>query len=118
MRASLRFTPDGRRVIDAQQKPVAGVWVDAMIVDSPTEAILASDDAAMSGASKKLQIDLGRCLFCIDCAQACPHKSIAYSADYQLAARTRQALVTGGHDTASLQPLDDRLRRLLGRSLK
>lgn len=64
-------------------------------------------------------IDLGRCLFCTDCADACPQQAIAYSNDYRLAARTRGDLtVAPGEGPRLARALDEKLRRLFGRSLK
>ena len=84
----------------------------------PTNAILAAGDAATPGAGRRLQVDMGRCLFCTDCAQACTHGSITHSVDYKLAARSRQDLIVGNREGTPMPALDDRLRRLLGRSLK
>src|SRR5438067_13490355 len=55
----------------------------------PTAAIRAGDE-------KGLRIDLGRCLFCTDCVEACPEGAIAYTREYRLAARGRQDLVYDG----------------------
>src|SRR6266851_9017691 len=51
----------------------------------PTNAITFED--------KRLQLDLGRCLFCTDCMDACPEGAIRYTGDYRLATRTREALL-------------------------
>src|SRR5581483_5315320 len=51
----------------------------------PTEAIEAADG--------KLRLDLGKCLFCVDCTQACPTGVVAYSGEYRLATRRREDLV-------------------------
>jgi Ni,Fe-hydrogenase III small subunit/NAD-dependent dihydropyrimidine dehydrogenase PreA subunit len=59
----------------------------------------ACDEACATGAiragAKGLEVDLGRCLFCSDCIQACPEGAIAYSGDHRLAARSREELVFG-----------------------
>ena len=66
-----------------------------------------------------LSVDLGRCLFCAECAQACPSGAISYGSDYRLAARTRQDLVVLEGEPARLATaLDDKARRLFGRSLR
>src|SRR5258708_40131970 len=39
------------------------------------------------------EVDLGRCLFCADCEDACPAGAITHSKEYRLAARTRDALL-------------------------
>src|SRR5258708_1292803 len=66
----------------------------------------------------KLSIDLGRCLFCSDCTEACPQDAIRYSTDYRLAARNREDLVYDGRALALAQSLDEKSRRVFGRSLK
>jgi Ni,Fe-hydrogenase III small subunit/ferredoxin len=76
----------------------------------PTDAIaLKADD---------LQLDLGRCLFCTDCMRACPEGAINYSQEYRLATRTREQLVINGKALELAEALDDKTRKLFGRSLK
>lgn len=66
-----------------------------------------------------LSIDLGRCLFCPACEAACPEGAITFTDDYRLAARQRADLVVDGEQERKLAAaLDEKLRRLLGRSLK
>ncbi len=64
-------------------------------------------------------VDLGRCLFCTDCADACPQQAITHSRDYPQAVRRRQDLVLSQEQQLALaEPLARDLKRLLGRSLK
>jgi Ni,Fe-hydrogenase III small subunit/NAD-dependent dihydropyrimidine dehydrogenase PreA subunit len=75
---------------------------------------------ALSASTPKT-IDLGKCLFCPECAAACPHQAISYSDNYQLAARERTDLVVPRERDeieAKGAALDEALRKLLGRSLK
>lgn len=65
-----------------------------------------------------LRLDLGRCLFCTDCQEACPQEAIHYSQDYRLATRKRDDLVLHGQTLELAQALDEKSRRLFGRSLK
>jgi Ni,Fe-hydrogenase III small subunit/NAD-dependent dihydropyrimidine dehydrogenase PreA subunit len=77
-----------------------------------------------------LRLDLGRCLFCTDCVEACPEGAIRYSQEHRLATRTREDLVVEysarakqPHDPQSrtlklAEALDQKARRLFGRSLK
>jgi Ni,Fe-hydrogenase III small subunit/ferredoxin len=82
----------------------------------PTRAIAARRTDA-GGTS--LELDLGRCLFCTDCVQACPEGAIAYTREYRLATRTREDLkLTDGQKLTLAQSLDEKARRLFGRSLK
>jgi Ni,Fe-hydrogenase III small subunit/ferredoxin len=77
----------------------------------PTEAI-AWDDAGLG-------LDLGRCVFCSECVEACPQGAIRFTRDYRLATRTRADLVVrSGQPLALAEPLERRMRRLFGRSLK
>ena len=70
--------------------------------------------------SDKVRIDLGKCLFCTDCVNACPQQAIAYTKDFQLAVRNRQGLVVeqGGLEADLSAALDAKLMKLFGRSLK
>lgn len=83
----------------------------ACVEACPTGALTVTDTA---------RIDLGRCLFCADCATACPQQAIAYSRDYRLATRARQDLVIGQDRQVPIlaAALDAKLRKLFGRSLQ
>ncbi len=76
----------------------------------PTDAITIDE--------RGFRLDLGRCLFCPDCTQACPEGALRYSPEYRLATRTRQDLVFDGRPLNLAKALDDKARRLFGRSLK
>lgn len=64
------------------------------------------------------RLDLGRCVFCGACADACQSGVLTFSCDHRLAARRREDLLAGpaGHRLATA--LDGEMRRLFGRSLK
>lgn len=65
-------------------------------------------------------IDLGRCLFCSDCRDVCPHEAISFTKDYRLAVRQRHDLIIS-HNQAEMklaEILDARMKSLFGRSLK
>ena len=79
------------------------------------------------------RVDLGRCLFCTDCTDACPTGAIAHGKDPRLASRTRDGLWTAAAPLAAPPvasgagprsaigrglALEASLLRLFGRSLK
>jgi len=64
-------------------------------------------------------VDLGRCLFCTDCQQACPVGAIRHSRDYRVAVRQRNDLVVDPAAELKLAgQLEEKLMKLFGRSLK
>src|SRR4030095_15981226 len=102
----------GRPLVDAG-KCKAGCRVCAEAC--PTTAIEVGEVAGRN----EVRIDLGRCLFCTDCSDACPEGAISYSGDHRLSASQREDLVVAaGEELQLAKALDDRLRRLFGRSLQ
>jgi len=77
----------------------------------PTEAILDPGLASM-------RLDMGRCLFCPACEQACPEGAIRFTRDYRLSARTREALVVRGDAPTLAGALEGRVTKVLGRALR
>lgn len=73
---------------------------------------------AISIDGQRVSLDMGRCLFCTDCTQACPEGAIEHSQDYRLATRTRDDLVLAGQTLKLAEALEEKSRRLFGRSLK
>ncbi len=81
----------------------------------PTTAIRIGETPAAT------RLDLGRCLFCGDCVEVCPSGAIAPTGDHRMAVRCREDLQLGGPGRERLRlaaALDERLRRLFGRSLR
>ena len=99
----------GRPTINAAQCPAG---CNACVRVCPTGAIVLNDNHPV--------IDMGTCLFCAECAHACPQQNIAFTDKYWLAARRRQEMVIDSQHTA--QPcdvaMDKDLKKLFGRSLK
>ena len=99
----------GRPVIDTT-KCTSGCHV---CVEACPSGALSLQDAG--------HIDLGKCLFCPECANACPQKAITFSGNYQLAARDRHELIVA-RERQEMEvvgaALDAKLKKLLGRSLK
>jgi Ni,Fe-hydrogenase III small subunit/ferredoxin len=66
-------------------------------------------------------IDLGKCLFCTDCVNACAGEgggAISFSKDYRLAVSRREDLLLEDHGLRLAEGMGKELIRLLGRSLK
>ncbi len=79
-------------------------------------------DICPTGAIAKngtLQIDLGLCLFCPECSNACPEEAIGFSRQYRLATAGRNdLLLRAGEPLKLARRLADDIHRVLGRSLK
>lgn len=80
----------------------------------PTQAIT-------KAPGQPIQIDLGRCLFCSLCVEACPQGAIVQTRNHRMAVRRREDLVVGAPGAEEIRlatALDEKLRRLFGRSLR
>ena len=66
------------------------------------------------------RIDLGTCLFCTDCVNACPSQGITFTQDYRLAVGQRENLTLEDpqKELELAQALEKKMKRLFGRSLK
>jgi Ni,Fe-hydrogenase III small subunit/ferredoxin len=87
---------------------------DACVAICPTEAITRPPGVPVS-------LDLGRCVFCAACVEVCPKDAITQTGDHRMAARCRDDLMLGspGHEEVRLTAaLDEKLRKLFGRSLR
>jgi Ni,Fe-hydrogenase III small subunit len=64
-----------------------------------------------------LRIDLGKCIFCTRCQDACTAGAIVFTPQHALAARTRDDLVMGAAEAPRVAALEASMRRLFGRAL-
>jgi Ni,Fe-hydrogenase III small subunit/NAD-dependent dihydropyrimidine dehydrogenase PreA subunit len=87
---------------------------DACVPVCPTQAIIRP-------VNQRVALDLGRCIFCAACVEVCPKGAITQTGDYRMAVRRREDLVLGesGKEEVRLAAaLDEKLRKLFGRSLR
>lgn len=63
-------------------------------------------------------IDLGKCVFCDECARTCPENKVSFGAGYRLASRTRAGLIVGEGKALNDIEACDWIRKIFGRSLK
>lgn len=80
----------------------------------PTTAIAPRD-------GRGIALDLGRCLFCTACVEACPQGAIVQTGDHRMAVRRREDLLLGApgaEEVRLAKALDEKARRLFGRSLR
>jgi len=71
--------------------------------------------------SGPVTLDLGKCLFCAACVETCPTHAITQTGDHRMAVRQREDLVLGKRGEEELRlggALDEKLRKLFGRSLR
>lgn len=73
---------------------------------------------AIRKKNDSLSIDLGKCLFCSQCAQNCPSGAISFTREYRLAATKRNDLIISNNEKKLAQALDEKSKALFGRSLK
>ena len=74
---------------------------------------------AIQVKSRRASIDMGRCIFCAECAAVCPKGLLSFSQDYRLAARSRESLVVAaGQEVELCAALERETQRLFKRSLR
>ncbi len=100
-----------------------GLKVDAIkCADGCTACVPVCPTTAITrDPGKRVALDLGRCIFCSACVEVCPSHAITHTNDHRLAVRQRGDLMLGepGREHVRLAAaLDDKLRKLFGRSLR
>jgi Ni,Fe-hydrogenase III small subunit len=69
-------------------------------------------------AAAPLRLDLARCVFCGECARACPAGAVEFGGDYRMATRSPADLALDGRELELARALDRRAKSLFGRSLR
>jgi Ni,Fe-hydrogenase III small subunit/ferredoxin len=87
----------------------------------PSDCRLCADVCPVGAIScePEFSVDLGKCLFCPDCSDACPHGGMFHTNDHRLAVNKREdMIVRSGEERRLAQALDKKMLSLFGRSLK
>lgn len=74
--------------------------------------------AAIKVGGKGVELDLGRCLFCLDCEPVCPAGAIRFTREYRMGVAAREDLALGDETRALGRAFNARAQKLFGRSLK
>jgi Ni,Fe-hydrogenase III small subunit/Pyruvate/2-oxoacid:ferredoxin oxidoreductase delta subunit len=83
-----------------------------------TACVQACPVNALARTDSTPRLDLGKCLFCRECEEACSAGALRFTPDYRLAVRRREELVTAGQTLELAKAVDGEARRLFGRSLQ
>ena len=78
----------------------------------------ATDSTDALSSKDGLAVDMGKLLFNEDIKQALPSGSFAYSTDYRMAVSKREDLILKGNELKLASPLNEKMKKLFGRSLK
>lgn len=120
----IMFHQGKQYIPDVTTAQVPGIFrgrpvISTAVVD--TEKLVAMCPTGAIRAGEGVSIDLGRCLFCGECAERFPEK-IRFTKDYKLASNTRDGLIIKEGTDSPLVINPDRVRkeikRLCGGSLK
>jgi Ni,Fe-hydrogenase III small subunit/ferredoxin len=104
--------PDRLRGLPRLQGDGCPAHCRACVESCPVGAIQRSDSGSPI-------FDLGKCLFCVDCVEACPSSILSFDQTHQLASTTREHLLyRPGDEIPKIQELQRRMKSLFGRSLK
>jgi len=82
------------------------------------EGSVAPSEFIRRDASGRAVLDIGACWFAPEEAIGAPGGGVSFSRDYRLASRSRRGLLTPTGDVDAVAALDERMRKLLGRSLR
>ncbi len=86
--------------------------------ESCRECIAVCPTAAVQAGTTGLRLDMGRCLFCRACEQACRRQVIAFGPDHRLAAGQREDLIVTAASPAVAPARHAPAERLFKRSFK
>lgn len=97
----------GRPVLHAER---CAEDCSACIEACPTQAIRRE--------TPRISVDLGRCLFCAECADVCPNGALSHTREHRLATRKRSDLVLRQEELRLASALEGEAGKLFSRSLR
>ena len=110
--------PDGAARFPARFRGLPVVAPDRCADGCSACASACPTDAILDAGKASMRVDLGRCVFCPACEEACKEGALRFTRDFRLSARTRDELVVTGAAPLLARALDEKARRLFGRSLR
>ena len=120
-----RIQQKHRTVGYPDQEPVLPDWFRGVpeidrskCADNCAVCVKSCPTGAIRVEQGRVRFDLGRCLFCGDCAIACPNRAITFTRDHRLAVRKRDDLLFEGKPLKLAEALDEKAKALFGRSLR
>lgn len=118
----VRVSQGSQYIADLRAAVPTGFRGRPVIGESPCESGCSTCQAACPTQAISLdpvRIDLGRCIFCNECALVCPDKKIAFTSEVRMGASTLEGLmVSPGRANPSPVETSAALHKVFGRSLK
>jgi Ni,Fe-hydrogenase III small subunit/NAD-dependent dihydropyrimidine dehydrogenase PreA subunit len=102
----------------APELPARGLGRPRLYPALCKEGCAACHEVCPTGAILAGRLDLGKCLFCGACANACSSKAVEFTREHRLAVRRREDMIVEGETYRLAEALDAKARELFGHSLK
>ena len=109
--------PDGPAPTLPDRFPgMPGIATALCTADCPAPCIPACSTEAVTREPGRIQIDMGKCLFCRECEQACPNGAIRFTGQHRLAAARREDLIIDSMPTHAPAAKNLNAAKAFGRS--
>jgi len=117
----VKFTQGKQYVPDVRTAKPKGFRGVPKLADVPCESSCTACQSACPTAAillNPVRIDLGKCIFCDECARICPSKKISFTEGYKMASDSREGLIVGENVESIRVKASETIHRIFGRSLK
>jgi Ni,Fe-hydrogenase III small subunit/Pyruvate/2-oxoacid:ferredoxin oxidoreductase delta subunit len=118
----VRISQGSQYIPDPRKANPSGLRAKPVLSNAPcdegcTKCVESCPTSAI--AAEPISIDLGRCVFCGDCAAVCPREKISFSSEFRIASTERDGLILR-ESKPEVDPVrvSSELKRMFGRSLK